>query len=193
MTGDFDILDFQIRNRGLEMRVPVDQTLAAIDQALVVHLDEDLDHGVMEVAFVTRRRVRRTGHGEGVARPIAGRAKTLELFDDRVAVLVFPLPDLRQEVIAAHIRAAEVRFLFQLLFDLKLGGDTRVVLTGLPKGVEAAHTVPADQDVLKRVVKCVAHVQSAGDIRRRDHDGEGFLAARIRARLESSAFFPSLV
>ena len=64
---DFGGFDLEVGNRGLEMRVPVYQTLAAIDQALVVHIHEDLDHGVVEVAFLARRRAGGTGHGKGVA------------------------------------------------------------------------------------------------------------------------------
>jgi hypothetical protein len=46
-----DLLDLQIRDRGLEMRVPVDQPLAAIDVALVVEIDEHADHRVVEIAL----------------------------------------------------------------------------------------------------------------------------------------------
>ena len=48
---NFDILDFQVGDRGFKMRVPVDQPLAAIDQALVIHIDKNLDHGVVEIAI----------------------------------------------------------------------------------------------------------------------------------------------
>jgi hypothetical protein len=36
--------DLEIRNRGLQLGVPVDQPLVAIDQPLIVEIDEDLDH-----------------------------------------------------------------------------------------------------------------------------------------------------
>ena len=51
MAVNFDVLDLEIGNRGLEMRVPVHQPLAAVDQALFIHLDKDLDHGVVEISF----------------------------------------------------------------------------------------------------------------------------------------------
>ncbi|MNI07008.1 hypothetical protein D3C73_600080 [compost metagenome] len=41
---DFLALDFEIRNRRFEFRVPVDQSLAAIDQAFLVERDEDFEH-----------------------------------------------------------------------------------------------------------------------------------------------------
>ena len=44
-----------------------------------------------------------------------------------------------------------------------------------------AHALEAAQDVLQRVVERVAHVQRAGDVRRRDDDGVGLRAARAPA------------
>jgi hypothetical protein len=52
VARDLDVLDLEVGDRGLEMRVPVHQPLAAIDQALVVHVDEDLDDGVVEIAVL---------------------------------------------------------------------------------------------------------------------------------------------
>ena len=71
---DFDVLDLEIGNRGLEMRVPVHQTLAAIDEALVIHIDEDLDHGVVEIALFALG-APWPGHGEGVAVPVTARRR----------------------------------------------------------------------------------------------------------------------
>src|SRR3712207_7908233 len=48
----------------------------------------------------------------------------------------------------------------------------------LPERVVALHPAPADQHILQGVVERVADVEAAGDVRRRDHDGEG-LAARV--------------
>ena len=47
---DFDIFDFKVRNGGFKMGVPIDQTLSAINEAFVVHLNKDLQHGIMKVA-----------------------------------------------------------------------------------------------------------------------------------------------
>ena len=67
MPRHFDSLNLQIGNRGFKLRVPVHQPLAAIDQALVVHIDKDLDHRVVEIALFPRRCARRAGHGKGFA------------------------------------------------------------------------------------------------------------------------------
>ena len=67
MPRHFDILDLQIGNRGFKLRVPVHQPLAAIDQALGVKIDKDLDHRVVEIALFPRRCARRAGHRKGLA------------------------------------------------------------------------------------------------------------------------------
>src|SRR5690606_11138206 len=49
-------------------------------------------------------------------------------------------------------------------------------------GVEALHAAETHQAVHDRVVEAVAHVQAAGDVRRRDHDGVG-LAGTLRGEV----------
>ncbi len=44
MTFFFDLLDFEIRNPGEQLGVPVDQPLVLVDQPGAVELDKDLDH-----------------------------------------------------------------------------------------------------------------------------------------------------
>ena len=64
VAGLLDVLHFQIGNRRLQRRIPVDQPLAAVDQAIVVETHEDLQHRARE-SFV---------HGEALAVPVHGRA-----------------------------------------------------------------------------------------------------------------------
>ena len=54
VARNFDIFDLKIRNRRFKMRVPVDQAFAAINQPFVIHLDENFDDGVMEIAILVR-------------------------------------------------------------------------------------------------------------------------------------------
>ena len=68
----------------------------------------------------------------------------------------------------------------QLALDHHLGGDAGVVGAGQPQRRLAAHALEADQHVLQGVVQRVADVQRAGDVRRRDDDGER-LGVRIVA------------
>ena len=44
MAFHFDLLDFQVRNCRVQLRIPVDQTLVLVDEALLVERDEDLEH-----------------------------------------------------------------------------------------------------------------------------------------------------
>ena len=189
VTVDFGGFDLEVRNRGLKMRVPVNQTFAAIDQALVVHIHEHLDHGIVEITFFARRGTGGAGHGERVARPIKRGAKTFELADDRAPGLLLLLPDFGGEFFAGEIGPALAVF-GKLAFHHHLGRDAGVVLTGLPQRVEPAHAVPAHQNVLQRIVERVAHVQRPCHVGRRDHDREGFLARGIGTGLEGTGVFP---
>ncbi len=81
----------------------------------------------------------------------------------------------------------------QLALHHHLRGDAGMVGAGLPERVVAAHPVPAGQDVLQRVVEGVAHVQAAGDVRRRDEDGEGLgPGLRVGAGAEGLRVVPCL-
>ena len=63
----------------------------------------------------------------------------------------------------------------------------------LPERVEAAHAVPADQNILQRVVEGMAHVQHARHVGRWDHDAEGVITAGVGPGLEGPGGFPCLV
>ena len=53
-----------------------------------------------------------------------------------------------------------------------------MVGAGHPQGQPAAHAPPAGEDVHLRLVEHVAHVQTAGDVGRRQQDGERGLAVQ---------------
>ena len=195
VARDLDILDLEIGNRGFKMRVPVHKPFAAIDQPLVEHVDKDLDDGVVEIR---RNRVavgiaRRAAHGEGFARPVGRGTQALQLADDRAARLDLLFPDPFDERLAAHFGARGFAIGGHFAFGHQLGGDARVVGARLPKRVEPLHPLPADQDVLQRVVEGMANVQRPRHVRRRDHDREAFRLRGIRAGLEGPAVFPALV
>jgi hypothetical protein len=78
-----------------------------------------------------------------------------------------------------------------LTLDHHLRRDAGMVGAGLPQHVAAAHPLEAAQYILQRVVECVAHMQRAGDIRRRDDDREGFCIAHVgTAGAERARVFP---
>ena len=75
-----------------------------------------------------------------------------------------------------ELRAPEIvaRLAFgrELLFDHHLRTDAGVIGTDLPQRVIAAHAVIADHHVHQRLLERVAHVQVAGDVRRRQLNAE---------------------
>jgi len=99
------------------------------------------------------------------------RTQAAELPEDHAPVVLQPLPGPLEERLPAEVVAREA-FLRQLALDDVLSGDAGVVVTRLPERREAAHAVPADQEILNRGVQGVAHVQLASHVRRRDGDHE---------------------
>ena len=69
MALHLDLLHLEVGDRGEQLRVPVDQPLVLVDQALVVERDEHLEDGARQALV----------HGEALARPVARRAEPLEL------------------------------------------------------------------------------------------------------------------
>ena len=177
-----DILDLRVGERRQAVRAPVDDAAALVDQALIVELAEGLAHG-LGAALV---------HRKAGARPVTARAHLLLLLDDAVAVLFLPLPHALQELLAAEVVARQALLGAQLLLDLDLRGDARVVSAGEPQGGVALHALKARQDVLQRRVHCMAHVQLAGDVRRRHDDGKG-LFVRVGLGLEAVVVHPHLI
>ena len=139
-------------------RAPVHDVVAAVDQPLVVEVAEDLGDGRREPLV----------HREALAPPVRGVAEHPLLVDDCAAVLPLPLPHAVDERLAPQI-LPPLPLLAQGLFHHVLRGDARVVGARHPADVVAAHPVPAHQHVLDGLVQCVAHVEDARDVRRRDH------------------------
>ena len=175
------------------MRVPIDQAFAPVDQAFVIHFNEHLDHGIMEIPRLAFRRAGRAGHRKGCAIPIAAGTKAFQLIDDCTARLRFPIPNFVQKCGAAHFRPAWQFRRRQLPLNHHLRCDPRMIRAGLPKRIKPPHAVPADQDILQSVVERMPHVQRARNIGGRDHNAECFGAFRIRTGLKTARFFPSLV
>ena len=187
---DLDLLHLEVRDRGLEARVPVHEALVAVDQPVAVELDEHLDDGARQALV----------HGEAGARPVAGAAEAAELAEDDAFRLLFLLPHLGEERLAAHRAAVGAVLGGEAALDHHLGRDAGMVGARLPEHVLAAHALEAAEHVLQRVVERVPHMQRAGDVRRRDDDrvglgrgavrppgpeGTGLLPSRGDARLDS--------
>ena len=173
--------DFKIGDCGLQHRIPVDQALAAIDQALLVQAHEGFDDRV------ARHRI----HGEHAARPVAAGAEAAHLPLDGVAGLLLPLPDFLDELVAAQrVAGLALPGDGEIARDHHLGGDAGMVGAHLPQRAIAAHAVVADQRVLQRVLERVPHVQGAGHVRRRQQDG---VSRAVALRGKRTAGFPLCV
>ena len=81
-AGNFAGFDLQVRNRRLQLGVPIDQPLVAIQQALVEQRHEHPGDGLVE-AFV---------HGEAFVGPIAAGAQSAQLLRDGAAAAFLPRP-----------------------------------------------------------------------------------------------------
>ena len=157
---DVASLDFEVADRGLELRVPIHQPLVAVGEAALVELDEDVGDGAL-VALV---------HGEALVRPVARRAEAAELAGDRAA---------RSRAFHSHtwsrnasrlIIGALDALALEVALDHHLRGDAGMVGADHPQGVLAEHPLAPRQHVLQRDVERVADVQAAGDVGRRHDD-----------------------
>jgi hypothetical protein len=153
------LLDLEVGDRRAQARVPVDHVVVAVDQALLVELDEDLEHG-LDVGLV---------HREALVLVVERGAEALELLDDLPAVELAPLPHPLDERGTAEL-LARAALRDQLLLDEALCRDPGVVGAEDPLRPLAAHAVGAHEHILDRAVERVAHVQRAGDVRRRHRD-----------------------
>ena len=166
-----DLLHLEIGDRGEQLRVPVDQPLVLVDQALVVERDEHLEHRARQPLV----------HGEALARPVARGAEPLELAGDGAAgsppSRPRPAPGTSSRPMSR--RPGSWR---------SINCRSTTICVAMPAwSVPGCHSTSArasarsGQDVLQRVVERVAHVQRAGHVRRRDDDAVGRGAARARA------------
>ena len=176
------ILNLSIGQCGCTVRTPVDDAGALVDQTLVVQVDKDfLDR--LGTAFV---------HREALAAPVTGGTELLQLLDDAVAVLVLPVPDALEELLAAEIIAGQTLLLAEVLLNLDLCCDTGVVGTRHPQCRITLHALGTDQNILQGFVKCMTHMQLTRDIRGRNDNGIRFFVL-IYFCIEVAVFFPFLI
>lgn len=104
---------------------------------------------------------------------------------------MFPLPNLVDKGIPPQLVSGDTLF-FELFFHDGLSGDPGVIRSWKPEGIIAAHSLPADEEILNRVIQGVTHVQEASDIGRRQNDRVGRLC-RFVVGLEVPRAFPVFV
>ena len=170
-----------ITEGSMAYRTPVDDSGALVDVALLIQIDEGRLHSV-RAALV---------HGEAKSFPVGTGTDLVELVDDSGLVLLLPLPGLLQEALTTERMLIDASLL-QLIGDLHLRCDRRMITARLPQCFIALHTLPADQGILQGVIEGVAHVQLTGNIWWRHHDGKRLLV-RVDLRMEIVALQPHVI
>ena len=160
---DFFVVALVVGDGGLQDRVPVDEALAAVDQAGPEQAEERLAH---------RRRTLLV-HREPLAIPVTRTAHLLKLARDHRLILVLERLNLGDKLITLEVAAALLLFLHHALLDHRLRRNAGVVGARHPQGLVPAHAMGPHQDVLDRVVEGVAEVQRRRDVGRRDEHGVG--------------------
>ena len=127
----------RVGNGSTAVRAPVDDALAAVNQALFIQAHEYLANR-FGAALVERK---------ALTLPVAGTAELFELADDGSAVFFFPVPRAAQKALAADFFLSDALFAHGL-YDLCLRRDGGVVGTRQPQSRIALHSAPADQNIL---------------------------------------------
>ena len=179
MPVDVFGVHFIVGHSRLQMRVPVNQPFAAVDQPVPEHLEE--------------RPPDRFGadliEGEPCPPPVATRPERFELTDDPLLVGVLPLPDPVDQRLAADVVPRQP-FLFEHPpLDDRLRGDAGMIRPRHPQGLIPLHPLPPRDEILTRSIERMPHVQRPGDVRQRDHDRMLLFAGR-RVRVEVAVLLP---
>ena len=163
-------LHFQVAHRAHQHRVPVDQALAAVNQALFIELDKCLGHRARQLGV----------HGEVLAAPVHRVTHAAHLCGDGLAAFLFPLPHLGDKGLSPQVMPANTLGL-QLPLHHDLGGNAGVVGARYPDRVGAQHAVVAGKRIHDGLVERVPHVQRASHIGWRQLDGKSGCISMRRA------------
>ena len=184
VTVDLFVVDFIIGNSGLQERIPVHQTLTAIDQSVFEHLEECLTHSAR--ANIIQR--------ESHTSPVTARTQTFQLAENSFFVRILPGPDPLDECVAANVMPGQTLFFEHPFFDDRLSRNPRVIGPRHPQSFIPLHPTPASQQVLQRPVERMPHMQRTRHVRQRDHDHMRRLGMRItrlwRIGVEVTSLFP---
>jgi hypothetical protein len=173
--------ELEVGERRLVERAPVDDPVRTVDVVLAIEVDKPPHDGAHVVVV----------HGEALAAVVERGAHPPELGHDRPPVQAEPLPDPRLEGLAPEL-LPRCPLAQEVLLHHILGRDPSMVVAGLEESVVPLHAPPADERVGQGELERVAHVQLAGDVRRRVGDREG-LAAAFGVGLVMALLLPGLL
>ena len=177
----FFMHDLDVGQGRFAPRAPVDQPLCSVQQPILPQTDEHLQD----------RPLTRTVHGEGFSGPVTGCPQPFKLIDDGSSRLLPPLPDSLHKGVSPDLLPGPP-LPQELPFHHVLCGDPCMIGPRHPESVMPQHPLPSDQDVLKGIVQSVSHVEGAGDVRWRNHDGVGRLRG-VQIRMEEALTLPQSV
>ena len=155
---DVLVLHLGVGERRPVLRAPVDDPLAAIDQAGLVHPHERHPNRVLQALV----------HREPQPAPVAGVPERPHLFDDSAAVPLLPVPHALDERLPADLLAVK-SLVSEFALDHDLRGDAGMVGPGEPQRLEPLHPRATDHDVLQELREGMPDVQRPGHVRRRQH------------------------
>ena len=161
VTRLFFVLAFDIADTGLTVGAPVDYSFPVINQSLVVQVDKHLLYR-LGTALVK---------SESEPVPVAGATQFCKLLAYSPLILVLPLPCPFKEAIPAHVVLGK-SFLLHSRDDFRLGGNGRVVGAGKPESAEALHSLIANYNILKSLVKSVPRMKLSRNVGRGDNYGK---------------------
>ena len=162
--GLFHVLYLIVGDGRLRLRVPVHNTVAAIDKPRIEHAHERFHD----------RAVARFVHRVCVAAPVQTAANLLRLVDDSRFAFFGERVDAAEKFFSTEIVPRFLLFFVDIGFDFRLGRDRSGVGSGKPERPISAHSVIAYQDVFDREHRRVAHMQRSRYIRWRQDDGISF-------------------
>ena len=170
-----------VRNRGAAVWAPVDNALAAVDQALIVKPYKNF-FDRLGTAFVQR---------EALAFPVARGTQLLQLLNNPSAVFLLPLPRALQKSVAADILFGKA-LLAHRLDNLRLCRNGGMIGSRQPQRRISLHPSPADQNILQGLVQSVSHMELTGDVRGRNDNGI-WLLLWIRFGVEITTGQPEVI
>ncbi len=179
---DFLVFNFQIGNCSAQFWIPVNQSLSAVNQIFLIETDKHFQY------CTGHSRI----HGETFTGPVNGITESSHLSGDGAAGLFLPLPDFIDESFASVILTGFLFLCSNFSFHHHLGCNTGMVGTCLPQCIVTVHSSVADQRIHDGLLEGMTHVQTAGYIRRWQHDTVGW-CIWIAVRLEISPGFPVLI
>jgi hypothetical protein len=176
------MLNFCVRQSSLTARAPVYDSVALVDEALLIEADKHLVDSLV-AAFI---------HGKTLSSPVAGVSELAALTCYAPTVFTLPVPCVIKELFAGDVMLVDALFLAEFLYDFDLCCDAGMVRARKPQSRISLESLPSCEDVLKCLVECMTHVQLACDIRRRHDDCERFLVP-VNVSIECALLFPHLV